>query len=356
VAVGIDVGTNSVKGVVLKKKNEKIILDNYFIARTNDSLIKIGQPGVISDFTGKIIKESLDNAGIKSSSMNVAIPSFTSLIITIDVSNIPNKNFEMAVRREVAKYIPVKIDGVVYDWQIINESDFADNENGANERANRFAVDKSDKMVKILVVAIMKEISERYDKVFSAEGLDIDLLEIDSISLTRALTRNKKGVYLILDIGHEVSNILVASQHGVLVNRTIDVGGDRMTKAIADSMNVTLERAEELKRTQGVNVGVEHGSEGFLATVLTVIINEVKKTIELFKSDFNNLEIEEVLLSGGTARMVGLSSLIAQQTGLKVSIGNSLEGIFFVPEIKNSLQVAAPSLNIAIGLALAHFE
>ena len=57
-AVGVDVGTKSIKIVALKKEKGKIILKNYAIARTKESLIKIGQTGVINEFTGNIVKEA----------------------------------------------------------------------------------------------------------------------------------------------------------------------------------------------------------------------------------------------------------------------------------------------------------
>jgi len=54
--------------------------------------------------------------------------------------------------------------------------------------------------------------------------------------------------------------------------------------------------------------------------------------------------------------MIGLRELIQQQSGIETSVGNALEGIAFVPEIKDVLLHNAPSLTIAIGLALANFE
>jgi type IV pilus assembly protein PilM len=356
-AVGVDVGTKSVKTVVLKKEGDKVILKNYSIARTEEPLIKIGQTGVINDFTGSVVREALEEAGIKERQINVAIPSFTSLIITIEVSRIAGKEFEAAIRREVSKYIPVKIEDVVYDWQIIDESQLSGA--GTEEEKNdvgQVTAKKAGGMVKILVIAIMKEISRRYDEVFSANKLAINLLEIDSISLTRALTHNKAGVYLILDIGHETTNILVASQQGVLMNRTIDVGGDKMTQVIADSMKIDFKRAEQIKREQGVNVAVTGQAGGVLTTVLSIITGEIKKTIQLFKTDFSDADINKILLSGGSASMIGLRELIQQQSGIETSVGNALEGIAFVPEIKDVLLHNAPSLTIAIGLALANFE
>ncbi len=356
-AVGIDVGTKSVKVVALKKEKDKIILENYAIARTKESLIKIGQTGVINDFTGNVIKETLSEAGIKNKTVNVAIPGFTSLIITIEVPSVSGKISEESIRREVSKYIPVKIEDVVYDWQVINEDRLNSNENKtSNDGAVGVSNSRSDKMVKILVIAIMKEISNKYGVVFSNNGLGISLLEIDSISLTRSLTHNKQGIYLVLDIGHETCNIIVASNQGILMNRTIDVGGDKMTQVIASSMKIDFERAEQIKRKQGVNVVGNGQAGGVLGTVLSIITEEIKKTIKLFEDDFKNVKVDKIILSGGAANMIGLKDFIQQQIGTETIIGNALEGIAFVPEVKSSLLRNAPSLSIAIGLALANFE
>jgi len=355
-AVGVDVSTKSIKAVVLEKEADKIILKNYSIARTKESLIEIGKAGVINSFAGEVVKSSLENAGIKGKTINVAIPSFTSLIITIEVPRISDKEFEEAIRREVSKYIPVKIEDVVYDWQIIDEKQLRGEEGSSTDSNVRKQEFQSGEMVKILVIAVMKEISGKYSQVLSANDLEVNLLEIDSISLTRALTRNKSGVYLILDIGHETSNILVAAQQSVLMNRTIDIGGDKMTQVIADSMKISFDRADQIKREQGVNVKVSGRGNGALETILAMIVDELRKTMQLFKADFEGVEIEGILLTGGAASMIGLRETIQQQTGVETSIGNALEGIAFRPEIKDVLLKHASSLSIAIGLALANFE
>ena len=355
-AVGVDVSTKSIKAVVLEKEADKIILKNYSIARTKEPLIEIGKTGVINDFAGGVVKNSLESAGIKSKTINIAIPSFTSLIITIEVPRISDKEFEEAIRREVSKYIPVKIEDVVYDWQIIDEKQLRSEEGFSTDGNVRRQESQSGEMVKILVIAVMKEISGKYSQVLSANDLEVNLLEIDSISLTRALTRNKSGVYLILDIGHETSNILVAAQQSVLMNRTIDIGGDKMTQVIADSMKVGFDRADQIKREQGVNVKVSGRENGVLETILAMIVDELRKTMQLFKDDFEGAEIEGILLTGGAASMIGLRETVQQQTGVETSIGNALEGVAFRPEIKDVLLKHASSLSIAIGLALANFE
>jgi len=358
IAVGVDISTKSVKAVVLNKKDNQIILENYSIARTKNPLIEIGNTGVINNFAGAVVKDSLENAGIKNKILNIAIPSFTSLIITIEVPHIAENEFEEVIRREVAKYIPVKIEDVIYDWQVIDEESLrmGVNQTTQDKGSELRQSQNNNRMVKILVIAVMKEISEQYSKVLEENKLKVNLLEIDSISLTRALTRNKDGVYLILDIGHETSNMLIAANKSILINRTIDIGGDKMTQVIADSMKISFERADQIKKEQGVKISTPGSKDGVLETVLAILITEVKKTVQLFQSDFKGIEINGIILTGGAASMIGLKETIQQKVGLETLIGNALEGIAFRPEAKNALLKHASSLSIAIGLALANFE
>ena len=359
-AIGVDVGLNSIKVVSLKKSKEKILLDNYVIANSQKPLIEVGENGAISELAGTVVKEAMRSAGLKSRMVNVAIPSFTSLIITIEIPSISSGNFEDVVRKEVARYIPVKIDDVVYDWQVINQEVLhSSQETGAESNGRLSGRNYQDKgqMIKILVIAIMKEISAKYEEVFYKNELRINLLEIDSISLSRALTGRRPGVYIILDIGHEVCNIIIAAQGNILINRTVDIGGNKMTEVIAKTFKINNKRAEQLKIQKGIQAGIIPGSrQNALTPLLSILVEEIKKTKELFREDFGGATVNEILVSGGTAKMIGLKEFLTEQTGLKTTVANALQDGIEVPAAaQGAVEKEGALLNIATGLALADF-
>lgn len=360
-AVGIDVGSRSVKAVVLEYKRDQLVLKNYAIAKTKEDLIKAGTSGVIAPSAGELIKKVAQQAGIKDEKVNVSVPSFSSLITTIEIPNMPQDEIEQVIQIEAPKYIPMQLSDVVYGWQIVDDggssgskkSSQEDNRKGESRRPVHGTV--RSKEIRIMVVAIMKEISSQYEKVFHKSGYSIDSLEIDSFSLTRSLAREELECNVILDIGHKVTNILITLRGNILVNRTIDVAGDRITKAIARGMNIDEERAEQYKLENGVDMGTGQDS-GVIVQMLDVLINEVMQTIDSFKENYPKLKPESIVLSGGGAYMKGLREYIEKESKINTKIGNPLAEISFPERYKNAVINHGPLLSVAVGLAKLPFE
>lgn len=361
-AVGIDVGSRSVKAVILERKKDQLVLKNYAIAKTKEDLIKAGTSGVITSSAGELIKKVAQQAGIKKDEkVNVSVPSFSSLITTIEIPNMPEDEIEQVIQIEAPKYIPMQLSDVVYGWQIVDDGGKFGAEESSQENSKEEETHGSthktvkSKEVRVMVVAIMKEISSQYEKVFHESGYSIDSLEIDSFSLTRSLAREDPECNVILDIGHKVTNILITSRGNILVNRTIDVAGERITKAIARGMNIDEERAEQYKLENGVNMGSGQDS-GVIVQMLDVLIGEVMQTIGSFKEDYPKLKPENIVLSGGGAYMKGLEEYIEKESKINTKMGNPLAGISFPERYKNAAVNHGPLLSVAVGLAKLPFE
>ncbi|MEA2007118.1 MAG: type IV pilus assembly protein PilM [Patescibacteria group bacterium] len=348
-AIGVDVGSRSVKVVILEQKKGKLILKNYTIAKTKEDLIKAGTSGVITSMAGNMIKKVAQQAEIREEKVNVSVPSFSSLITTIEIPKMPQDEIEQVVQIEAPKYIPVQLSDVVYGWQIVDDGSLPGDDKKKRETS------ANPRGIKVMVVAIMREISGQYEKVFQESGHAIDSLEIDSFSLTRSLARDDEECKVILDIGHKVTNILITSKGNILVNRTIDVAGERITKAIARGMNIDEDRAEQYKLENGVSMGAGQDG-GVIAQMLDVLVNEVTQTIEVFRKDYSHLEPKSIILSGGGAYMKGLEEYIEKEAKIKTKVGNPLTGIVFPEKYKNSVLSNAPLLSVAIGLAKLPFD
>lgn len=351
-AVGVDIGSQSIKLIELSRKNDRLILTNYAYAKTDESLVKIGAPGVLSDMAGKVLSKSLEASKIKAKEVNVAVPSFSSLVTVFEIPRMSEKEIDQAIRVEAPKYIPVRLSDVVYGWQIIDYSTIFD---GNTKQKGQFAkapieAKRSERM-KVLVVAIMREISNKYEKVLGNAGIGIGSLEIDSFSLSRALLSRESECSLILDIGHRVTNLIVGVKSNILVNRTIDVAGESMTGVLGKGLGVDERRAEQLKMQKGLQ-NISQGEQGLLAPILGVIVQEVKKTVDVLKEEYDGLSVKKIILSGGSSRMIGLREFIEQESGIETTIANSLIGIEYPSKLNDNLKEQSPVLATAVGLAM----
>lgn len=350
ISVGVDVGSSSVKVVELEKKGEELLLKNYAIAQGEEELIKPGTSGVISPRAGSMVQKTISEAGIKTNKVNVAVPSFSSLITTIEIPRIHRKDIDKIVQAEAPKYIPVQLSDVVYGWELI-EKVVATKDEDTEEKDKR---KKEVGDLHVLMVAIMKEISDQYDKVFSISGVSIDSLEIDSFSLTRSLVGNDPGSYLVLDIGHKVCNIIAVSNKNILLNRTIDVAGDRITRVIAKALNIGNDRAEKMKIQMGMEISRD-GSK-MVSQVLSVLTGEIKRTITALGENYPEVKIEGIILSGGGSKLKGLRGFIEDDIKIKTVVGNPMATITYPEQVKDTMLANSPTLSIATGLALLGFE
>lgn len=352
ISVGVDVGSSSVKVVELEKKGEELVLKNYAIALGQEELIKPGTSGVISPKAGSVIKKTLEEAGVKAMKVNVAVPSFSSLITTIDIPEIHQDEIEKVVQSEAPKYIPVQLSDVVYGWQLIDE--VVAEEQAMTDEEKKKKIKNKQGNLHILMVAIMKEISDQYDKVFSIANVSIDSLEIDSFSLTRSLVGNDPKPYLVLDIGHKVCNIIAVSNKNILLNRTIDVAGDRITRVIAKALNIDNDRAEKMKIQEGMDIS-QQGSK-MVTQVLSVLTGEIRRTIKALGESYPKVEIEGIILSGGGSKLKGLRQFIESDLDIKTVIGNPMSTVSYPKQVEDVLLGNSPALSIATGLALLGFD
>ena len=99
--VGVDIGNSSIKIVELEKKNGKILLRNYALTKVEGKdLIKPGSAKVVDSTVGDIVEKILDDIGVRTKDVNVAIPSFASLTTTIELPPVSEKEIEQIIQVE----------------------------------------------------------------------------------------------------------------------------------------------------------------------------------------------------------------------------------------------------------------
>lgn len=354
ISVGVDVGSASIKIVELERVGEAIHLKNYAIVKSKENIIKPGTTGIISNAASEILERTFEEAEISKKTVNAAVPSFSSLITAIEIPKIAKKDIDGIIQKEAPKYIPVQLADVVYGWQMIDEKDSEKEDDEEEEAENMFGTQKGN--VHILLVAIMREISIQYEAVFSEAGLKIDALEIDAFSMTRALIGDNKKPHLILDIGHKVCNIVAVANGNVLLNRTIDIAGDRVTKTIARSLNIDEKRAEQVKHKQGLEAGSGQSGSNLVGQVMDAVVAEIEKTNKAIDRTYPNIEINEIVLTGGGAKLSGMRTYLEKETGLKTKIGDPFAQINYPEKIQKIIDEHGSEFVIAVGLALNGFE
>jgi type IV pilus assembly protein PilM len=156
---------------------------------------------------------------------------------------------------------------------------------------------------------------------------------------------------MLVDIGAYTTDIAVVESGIPLINRTIDVGGSTLTKAIAQSLNISEQRAEQFKRDFGLAVESGGGIPKTIEASFSPVINEVKYLFDLYQGQ-SRTPIQKVVLTGGSAYLPNLPAFLQNLLKAPVILGDPWERVSYPVELKPALEEVGPMLVVAIGLAL----
>ncbi|PIR66358.1 MAG: hypothetical protein COU51_04315 [Parcubacteria group bacterium CG10_big_fil_rev_8_21_14_0_10_36_14] len=329
--LGIDIGASGIKLVELANVGGRARLVTYAFSEY-DSAQPIGQ---IIENTAEKAKELASlykQSGAKAKMAITGLPMSSVFTTLLTLSNIPPKQLEVEIKNKIKKLAPIPEDDLVLDFKKVEMKDM------------------SADTVKVSVTATSKKMISKYLEIFKSAGLQLASLETESFALIRALLGKDMGLSAIVDIGAIKTNILIVKEGVPVIHRTIKIGGTELTKTLAEKMNTDLTKAEEIKRTMSMEK--MEAAHSLFDGMVKSIANEVNYCKELYSQQYKNAIIEKIILTGGTAMILGIGNSLEEATGLRVFYGDPWARIIYPDELRPSLDVIGARFAVAIGLAM----
>jgi type IV pilus assembly protein PilM len=191
-------------------------------------------------------------------------------------------------------------------------------------------IGKFDTTQEIFYVAVPIKTVDDYVDVLRRLNLKPLAFDLESISLARAVLPAPPAdkAKLLIDIGGRTTNLNIFDRNGIRQNLNINLAGNHFTKAIAKALKITPKEAEKikLKTTFEPKTEIEQQAVKALETELKKIINAVKKLIGFFQAE-SKREVDELILSGGSALFPKIDQFFADNLKLKTDLGEPLKGI-----------------------------
>jgi type IV pilus assembly protein PilM len=159
-------------------------------------------------------------------------------------------------------------------------------------------------------------------------------------------------VVALLNIGASTMNVNVVKGSNTVFQRDIAAGGNQYTDAIQKDLNLSFEQAEALKKGEQVEGASPEGLHPILQAVSENIAMEIQKTFDFFRATSQEDRIDQIFLSGGTAKIHGLRDLLQDRFG-PVELLNPFLNVTYSEKDFNPdyIEDIAPSAAIAVGLA-----
>ena len=224
----------------------------------------------------------------------VAVPSANSFARFVNLPPVEQKRIPEIVKFEASQQIPFDINEVAWDWQLMTE------EGAAEAKVGIFAI-KND-----VVTAELEH--------FSRENLEVTYVQIAPMALYNYifydrpdLMRSDTQATVVLNIGAETTDLVVCTKSDVW-QRTIAMGGNAFTKAIADTFKLNFEKAEKLKRTAPMSKYARQILQA-MKPVFTDLASEIQRSLGFYTSSHSNVKLARVIALGGGTKMRGLAAV-----------------------------------------------
>lgn len=339
--LGIDFGTAALKAVELELVGEKPVLINYGVADFSclDEELKTASY-TYDEAVSLYFRALLAKMKVGTTKVNVAMPAYTGLIALVEFPAMESTQMDEAVQFEAHKYIPTSLEDVALSWEIVGQRKGSD----------------GDSLMEVLLVAALRKEVARYQMYVTHESLEMSMLEIETFAIVRSLLEKApgSGAKILIDVGSRATNIILTVDGSVILSRNIDTGGKDMTRTLSETINVTHDRAEDLKKS-GKDFLNQRESAVMFPT-LQVIVGETKRVIDSYNEKHPELGVSEIVLSGGSSRLAGIVEYLSEMLALPVSIGHPWSKIESTEKQQAVIHETGTSFAVAIGMALGGVE
>lgn len=335
-AVGLSIGTSSIKIVELKKAGKSWKLLHFGIVQLPEDVIVnreiVNQIAVVES-----IKTLTNQLKLKNKNVCTSL-SGTSLIIKRMTLEVPNlKDLQDQVFWEAEQYLPFDVSEVNMDFHMLSRG--------------------KDNNTDVVLVAVKKSVLESYILCVEDAGLKAKVVDVDFFALQNLLEANYPSnsaeAVAIVDIGASSMKMVVVHEGAPLFTKDSALGGKNLTAEIQKNLNLSYADAETLKMGGGGGPMPQEVMD-LMAIMADNFATEIKRSLDFYSASTAGAPVAYILLSGGSARIPNLSRTVEETTGLPTQIVNPFNAISYDPAVftQEYLTSIAPIAAVPIGLAL----
>lgn len=348
--LGIDVGTASVRIVELEKSGQRLSLSNYGgidldLLETEVPKLSSKSMAVFStDEIAEAIQAVLGQARMKTRQCAFSIPDFSTFFTNFTLPPMTKKELPEAVLFEARQHIPLPIENVTVDWQLVG---------GGFDMPQK---------IEVTVAAIPNEIIARYKEIALKAKLEIFLLEAEMFGLTQALVPANEGrPVCLIDIGAQSTVCSLIENHVLRYSHSFDRGSNYLTNELIDRLPLEPEAAEDVRRNYGLKFvpymdpEIRQKIKQILSELLAPIFREVEMMFSEYRR-ISSLEVAKIIFSGGAFAIAEIKDQFSDYFKTDVEIADPFISIDHPAQIAVELKAIGPMYSVAVGMARRGLE
>src|SRR5919199_4013179 len=327
-AVGLDIDRGAIKAVQISQSGGNYILQHVGYRKLPMGAVADGEVAD-QDLLASELKEFWASHSFRGKTVYLGVANQKVVVRLMDFPRMSPEDLKGAIGFEAQDHIPMPMDEAVMDYVVLGpQSEGSD-------------------LDRILIVAAHKEMISRYSSVLRAAGLRPQGIDVKALSLLRSTLPvsllDAGGAILLLDVGTEITNLVVAQGGSPTLTRFIPGGSGYLAQAVADAADLPEEEAERQLMNPKVKIGLEAEMEyeGWeaaeeddefdpafiydirqgLEDAVQVLAEDVQRSIEYHYSQPGSKEVTQAFVSGEGALVSGIDAYLGELLGVETQRG-----------------------------------
>jgi len=345
-AAGIDISDGSIKWLVLEPYKSRYRIAAYGEMPIDAGVVSSGTIQDVAALSHALAEVKKQLGGVFCA--HAALPEEAAYVFEMHVPEGTDHSQTMSmIEFGFEGRVPIAPGAAVFDYDVVQKR-----EGDAGED--------------ISVAVFSRELAESYAAAFDGAGIRLLSLEIEARSIARTVSSGApdEPVTLLVDFGRARTGFAVLKLGIPIFTSTVEVGGDIITKAVAEQLSLPPEGVQKFKNEQGLSPDAGAKPEGMEAIVGTAsaLADEVARHYHYWDTRRNEkgermTPVGRVVLVGGSANLKGLSDYLAGRVQAPTEVADVWRHVCnfdeYIPPIgaHESLQYAT-----AAGLALRSFS
>ena len=342
--IGLDIGTTKVRAVEVTRGRGAPTVSHYAEAQVPLGAVRDGE---VVDQAAVVtaLRQMWSQGKFSHREVVMAVGNQRVLVRNLELPWMPMAQIRSSLPFQVQDSLPVDVHDALLDFYPTSEG-----------------VGPGGRTVSGLMVAATRDTVAANLATAESAGLKPLMVDLTGFALLRGLTLRPSELRTVayVDLGARTTTVVIA-EHGVpQLVRSLPVGGQNLTDAVAMTLSVPAAEAEAIKRQIGVGFAVAPEMQAAAQVVNQVtqsLVESVRNTFVYYASNHPGRATELVVIAGGGAYLGGLGQYLSSASRLPVTIGDALGSVQVARGADlSALSGAETTFAVPLGLALGVAE
>lgn len=359
-AIGLDIGTSSIKAVELTNLSDnKILVANFCKEQISTESTEGLDTAKKEELTKLALKKLLEKTHFKTKRAVVSLLGDDVVIRYVKLPFMSKEELKNAIKYEAEQYIPFNIDNVVLDCQILGEE-----------------IVESQKKLNCILVAAKEDAVNRIISLIGSVGLEPAVIDCDVFAIQNSYEANygvkENETVALINIGARLVSLNIFEDGITRFARDIQFGSNMLIKDISkefksdfqSSEKIMIEEASIIIESEEVEITrlpdkTDRSFKIFdtIVSNLTKLVGEIRRSFDFYEAQAKKRAVNKVVISGGGSLIKNLDKFLSEKLKVKVEYHNP-----FIAANQNydaapsgtvaPSGIAAPMFAVSFGLAV----